>query len=63
MRDDPEADRDLLLVPAAELEVVVDRAHPEQALAAREPEVDDLEDHRRPSRATKMMPINGRTRT
>ena len=35
--DDPEPDRDLLLVPAAELEVVVDRAEPEQALAAGQP--------------------------
>ena len=45
--DDPEADRDLLLVPAAQLEVVVERAHPEEPLAAGQLEVADLEDHRR----------------
>ena len=33
--DDPEPERDLLLVPAAQLEVVVERRHPEDALAAR----------------------------
>ena len=45
--DDPKADRDLLLVPAAELEVVMDRAHPEETLATRSLEVGDLDDHRR----------------
>ena len=48
--DDPEADRDLLLVPAGEFEVVVDRAHPEEALAAGHLEVADLEDDRQRSR-------------
>ena len=32
--DDPEPERDLLLVPAGQLEVVVERAHPEEPLAA-----------------------------
>ena len=35
--DDPEAQGDLLLVPAAQLEVVVERGHPEDALAAGQP--------------------------
>ena len=32
---DPEPERDLLLVPAAQLEVVVERAHPEDAACRR----------------------------
>src|SRR5690606_20335612 len=44
-RDDPEADDDLRLGPAEQLEVVVDRRHAEDPLPA-ELEGADLEDHR-----------------
>src|SRR5438093_12704362 len=44
-RDDPEADDDLRLGPAEELEVVMDGRHAEDALAA-ELEGDHLPDHR-----------------
>ena len=44
-RDDPEADHDLRLGPAHLLEVMVDRRHPEHALAG-ELERDHLHDHR-----------------
>src|SRR5690242_9942856 len=44
-RDDPEADHDLRFGPALLLEVVMDRRHPEHALA-RELEGHDLHDHR-----------------
>ena len=61
MPDDPEPERDLLLVPAGQLEVVVERRHPEDPLAAAELEVADLDDDRRVS-ITKMSPMSGRTR-
>src|SRR5215475_5078708 len=44
-RDDPEADDDLRLGPAELLEMMVDRRHPEHALAG-EPERQHLHDHR-----------------
>ena len=44
-RDDPEADHDLRLGPALLLEMVVERRHPEHALAG-QLERDDLHDHR-----------------
>src|SRR5215813_9295847 len=44
-RDDPEPDHDLRLGPAELLEVMVDRRHPEHALAG-ELERDHLHDHR-----------------
>src|SRR2546426_911679 len=43
--DDPKTDHDLLLRPARELEVVVDRRHPENPLTS-QPERCNLEDHR-----------------
>src|SRR5690606_10451645 len=44
--DDPEPDDDRDLGPALELEVVLQRSHPEDALAPGELEVADLQDHR-----------------
>src|SRR5258708_24803968 len=44
--DEPEADRDLLLGPADELEMVVDRRHAEDPAAA-ELEAADLQDDRK----------------
>ena len=45
-RDDPEPDHDGDLLPAEQLEVVVQRRHPEQPFALGELEVADLQDHR-----------------
>ena len=45
MRDDPEADHDLVLLPALEFEVMVDRRHPEHPPAG-ELERRDLDHHR-----------------
>src|SRR5688572_9455839 len=44
--DQPEADDDSRLGPTAQLEVMMDRRHAEDAATAEQPERRDLEDHR-----------------